>query len=97
MKKLILFLTFITCSATAQTNKVINAKAQRIYKKYGKAHVIAATDSVVKVLQQDKWFLSLSPTDRKFRLLRIRKYEAICKANNKNTIYLKGWVTRALN
>jgi len=94
MKNVIAYILLVMLPFGVYAQSTIK-KADGIYRAFPKDK-FKATDSIVSMLQHDTWFNSLSPKDKAFRINRIHAYEAICKKKPSNTVYLKGWVFRAL-
>ena len=97
MKQILtMLLLCVFCSVSGQTSAILQKKVGKVYTHF-KTDKIRATDSVLRLLPYDQWFVSLAPKDRNFRIIRIKYYEGICKKKPKQCKYLKGWVMRALN
>jgi len=94
MRKFILIVFIIFYSALGYGQSA-TTKANKIYSFY-KSDKLTATDSVIKMLPNDKWFQSLAIKDQNFRVNRIKFYRNLCVKKPKNLVYLKGWTLRAL-
>lgn len=96
MRNILIAILFTCTTGYGQTKVITQKKVDKIFLHFNH-NKVAATDSVIQMLSHDKWFLTLLSRDEHFRIARINYYKTITIKRPKNSIYLKGWVKRALN